>query len=139
MNRIIKIGIIGIVSLFFGCDKDKEISNCDQTVIICADEFENAPNFPAHIEDMRIEGNCLTIKFSTSGCDMRNIKLIAGHLNRGSGNPFWTMRLSFDEPGDCDDWITKEMSFGIEGLQLQGRNSVRLSFFGLNNGILYEY
>jgi len=85
---------------------------------------------------LKIEGNCLKIKFGASGCDIKNVKLIA-HLIRGSGNPYWSLSLSFNEPGLCDRWITEDMCFNIEKLQIQGRNSIPLNIS--ENSILYEY
>ncbi|MCL2311133.1 MAG: hypothetical protein FWC41_01400, partial [Firmicutes bacterium] len=109
-------------------------SKCGQDVII--PEYDDAPRFPVSIIDLKIEGNCLKIKFGASGCDIKNVKLIA-HLIRGGGNPYWSLSLSFDEPGLCARWITEEMSFNIEKLQIQGKNSITLNIS--ENSILYEY
>jgi len=132
-----QVNVIFINDVQVYCWNDNNQPSCDQNVIVCETEYENTPNYPISIIDMKIEGNCLKIKFGASGCDLRNVKLIAGYLSRGGGNPFWTLKIFFDNPGLCALWITKEMSFNIEDLQIQGRNSVTLNIS--DNSILYEY
>ena len=112
---------------------------CDKNVIVSATEFENAPNDHVSIIDMKIEGNCLKIKFSASGCDGNSwiVKLVAMG-NRDKLNPIQTtLRLSLDNKELCDAVITKEMSFNIEDLQIIGDNRLILNISG--KSILYEY
>ena len=140
--------LVAMMFTFTQCDKISEIfdkptkptSSCDQKVIICNTQFENAPNYPITIMNMEIVGDCLKIKFGASGCDIKNIKLIAGYLSRGGGNPFWTVRLSFDNPGLCARWITEEVSFNIKDLRVQGHNKIWLKLSDIpEDVILYEY
>ena len=122
------------------CHNEDNQSHCDQDVIIYSIEYQDAPNEHFVVENMRIEGNCLKIRFSASGCDGSawDVKLIAS-LGRGAGNPFWSLLLSLETNEDCRALITKEMSFNIEDLQLLGKNNVRLHIVGTEHSILYEY
>jgi len=119
--------------------KEKEISNCDKDVIISQTEYENAPNHPVSIVDMKIEGNCLKIKFGASGCSGDNwtVKLIDSGVVAESLPCQRTLRLSLNDIGICAAYFTKEMSFNIENLQIQGNNSVLLNISGKQ--ILYKY
>jgi len=65
------------------CHNDKgTFKNYDKEVIISDTLYKNAPNDHVEIIDMKIEGNCLKIKFSASGCDGSswNVKLIDSGL-----------------------------------------------------------
>jgi len=119
-------------------EKDNQ-SNCDQDVIISAVEYENAPNHPISIIDMKIEGNCLKIKFGASGCSGNNwiVKLIDSGMIAESLPCQRQLRLSLNDIGDCDAYFENEMSFNIEDLQIQGNKSVILHISGKT--ILYEY
>ena len=114
-------------------------SNCDQNVIISPTEYDNAPNFPVYISDMKIVNNCLKIKYSSSGCSGNTwvVKLIDLGVVAESFPCQRTLRFSFYNEEICAAVFTKETSFNIEDLQIQGNNSVLLNISG--NSILYEY
>ena len=152
------IGILcGVVfSVLFtvgGCNKLNRIdldaikqSNCDKNVIICQNEFANAPDGFVEIIDMKIVNNCLKIKFGASGCDGSSwiVELIdAGPSITQVYPPQRTLRLSLDNKEDCRAYFEKKMSFNIEDLQLQGVNEVNLRVIcNVSNSvkqILYEY
>ena len=125
------------------------ISNCDKDVIISQTEYENAPNDYLSIIDMKIVNNCLKIKFGASGCSGSswNAKLIdegdvlffrcGDSLSRCNQPPQRTLKFSIYNQEMCAAYFTKEVSFNIEDLQVQGSNSVLLNVSG--KSILYEY
>ena len=119
--------------------QEEEISNCDQDVIISADEYENAPNFPVVIVNMKIVDDCLKIGFGSSGCNGNTwvVKLIDSEIIAESIPCQRTLRLSLDSKEMCEAWISKEISFNIKDLQIQGDNKVVLNISG--KSILYEY
>ena len=114
-------------------------SNCDKDVIISQTEYENAPNHPLSIIDMKIVDNCLKIKFSASGCTGNNwvVKLIDAGMIAESLPCQRTLRLSLEHIGVCAAYFENEMSFNIEGLQIQRDHSVILHI--AEKTILYEY
>ena len=114
-------------------------SDCDSDVIISQTEYNNAPNHPVTILDMSIDGNCLKIKFGASGCSADNwtVKLIDCEVVAEPIPSQRTLRLSLNDIGDCDAYISKEMSFNIKNLQIEGNRSVKLNIGG--KSILYEY
>lgn len=114
-------------------------SDCDQNVIISKTEYENARDDPFAITGMTIDGNCLKITFSASGCDGNSwvVKLIDLGVLAYSDPAQRTLRLSLDNKEACAAVIGKEVSFNIEDLQIQNDNRVWLDISG--NGILYEY
>jgi len=113
--------------------------SCDKDVIVSDSLYTSAPNHAFEIADMKIEGNCLKIKFSTYECAgySLNVQLIDSGVIAESIPPQRTLRLSIDSKEFCSAWITKEMSFNIEDLQVKGESRVQLNISG--KGILYEY
>ena len=119
------------------------IANCDKNVIISQTEYENAPDFPCSIVDMKIVNNCLKIKFTASGCGgyRWHLKLI-GLGNYDKSNPPKTaLKLSSDIIEACAAVITEEVSFNLEPLKKyfrhHGTNKLYLNISG--ERILYEY
>jgi len=128
---------------------NQKYSNCDKDVIISKTEYENAPNDFVVIENLKIEGNCLKIKYSASGCSGNSwiVELIdSGNVYYSIATAYYPtyppkriLRLSLDDREECEAWITQEMSFNIEDLQVQEEliNKVILDISGKT--IVYEY
>lgn len=114
-------------------------SDCDQDVRISGTEYQNAPNDPLTIKEMKIAGDCLKIKFSASGCDGNTwtVKLIDSGMIAESYPCQRTLRLSLDNKEICAAVPTKEISFNIKDLQIIGNDKVILHVS--DNEILYEY
>ena len=121
------------------CHNGNNHSDCDQGVIISADEYENAPNDLFTITEMKIVNNCLKIKFWGSGCEGSTwvVKLIDCGVVAESIPCQRTLRLSLEDNEDCRAIIEKKVSFNIEDLQIQGNHSIQLNISG--KSILYEY
>ena len=88
---------------------------------------------------MKIENHCLKIKFGASGWNGNswNVKLIDRGTLAFSLPMQRRLRLSLNDIGICAAAFSKEMSFNIEGLQVQGTNKLYLNVSG--KSILYEY
>lgn len=136
------------IAIFFSCDDTDstkmedtllKAATCDQTVIISESEYQHAPNDHLIITELKIEGDCLNIKFSASGCDGNSwkVKLIdSGNIAESYPCQRW-LRLSLENKEMCDAVFGKEISFNIKDLQIQGNDKVILHVSG--NEILYEY
>jgi hypothetical protein len=113
--------------------------SCNQGVIISPEEYENAPNDPFSITEITISGDCLNIKFSTSGCDGNTwiVKLIDSGNVAESYPCQRILRLSLDNKEECLAVPEKEISFDISDLQIVGNDKVILHVSGQE--ILYEY
>jgi len=134
----VQLNIAGNSILYEYGDEDNQ-SNCDQDVIISQREFENAPNEPVSIIEMKIEGDCLKIKFGASGCSGNSwvVRLIDSGIIAESLPVQRTLKLSLNNREACAAYFTREMSFNIKDLQVRGNNSVQLNVLG--KPILYEY
>lgn len=126
---------------FSSCDKDDNdpIIN-DNQVIISADEYISAPNDQLSIIRLEIIEDSLIINFGSSGCDGSTwrIKLIDSGVILESYPPQRNLRLSLKNEEECDAYFTKEISFDIKTLQVEG-NKVLLNITNSDDQILYEY
>lgn len=140
MKKILILTIIGII--IFNCDDNDERSNrCDANTLISATDYENAPSDQLAINSLEINDDCLKINFSSSGCDGNSwvLKLIDSEHIFESFPPQRNLRLSFKNWEDCLAFITKELTFDISNLQVDG-NKVQLNLTNSENlNILYEY
>ncbi|WP_157111630.1 hypothetical protein [Nonlabens spongiae] len=130
---------------FVGCSEGDDnqrptSSNCDMNVVLSNAQFQNAPADQISIDELIIDGDCLKISFSSSGCDGNSweVKLIDSETIAESFPPQRDIRLSLRNIEVCQAIISKEISFDISNLQVDG-NQVFLNI--ANNGarILYEY
>ena len=138
-NRIL---IILVVTFgFISCNNDDDDSNnCDQITIISPEQYETAPNDLLFINSLEINGDCLKINFSSGGCsgDTWIIKLIDSESIMESNPPQRNLRVSLKNDEDCEALITKELTFDVSELKVDG-NLVILNITNSNEQILYEY
>lgn len=122
-------------------DDDNQVISCDDTVIISLDLYNEAPAEQVDINNVEIIGNCFMVNFSASGCDGSNweIQLIDANQIKQSGIPQRNIRLSFKSNEVCEAYITKEVSFDIQQLQLIGSESILFNLLNNDSQILYEY
>ena len=133
--------LIGIVILSCSNDDDNgNQNNCDFETIISAEQYQNAPNDQIEINSLDINDNCLKINFSSSGCDGNNweLKLIDSGDIMESNPPQRNLRLSLKNEESCEAYITKELTFDITNLKVDG-NKVQLNILSSEENILYEY
>lgn len=114
---------------------------CDENVVVDAVLFTNAPNEQLTINSIQITGDCLQINFSASGCDgdRWEFSLIDSEDIQEGSPVSRTLRLSFKNNEACLAFLTKEVSFDIRSLQIQGSNQVLLKIANDDSQILYEY
>ena len=134
--------IIFVVLLnLFACDNEtNNINICEQVTIVSSELYENAPNHLLTINSLEINENCLKINFSSSGCDgdTWDLKLIDSEAILESLPPQRNVRLSLKNEEVCLAYVTKELTFDITPLKLDG-NQVLLNITNANKQILYEY
>jgi hypothetical protein len=130
---------LSFIVVFSSCKKEKKKLTCSQDVIISKTQYETALDDQYSIIDLKINGDCLTIKFSASGCNGNSwtTQLIDAGGVAYSFPPQRSLKLSLDNKELCEAIVTKEISFNIKDLQVQGTNKVLLKISG--QSILYEY
>lgn len=121
-------------------DDDNGGAACDMTTLISPEQFVNAPSAALGINTLEITGDCLKINFSSSGCDGNTwqLKLIDSGGVSETTIPQRDLRLSLKNEEECLAVITKEMTFDISNLKVQG-GQVQLNITNTEDGILYQY
>jgi hypothetical protein len=141
MKKTLILILIGIA--FFSCSSDDDNgnqNNCDFGAIISAEQYTNAPADQLEINNLTTNGNCLKINFSSGGCDGNTweLKLIDSGDIMESNPPQRNLRLSLKNEELCEAYITKELTFDISNLKVDG-NKVQLNIINSDENILYEY
>lgn len=141
MNKILILLILGIA--LFSCSSDdtnEKQNNCDLKTIISTEDYIKAPSNFLTINSLEINNNCLKVNFSAGGCngDTWEVKLIDSGEILESGIPQRNVRLSLKNEELCEAYITKELTFDISNLKVNG-NKVQLNIENSVESILYEY
>ena len=141
MKRILILTLMAITIL--SCSKDDDNTNpnnCEFETLISAEQYANAPYDQLNINSLEINDDCLKINFSSGGCngDTWELNLIDSEDILESNPPQRNLRLSLKNEELCEAYITKEMTFDISNLQIDG-NKVQLNLTNSDENILYEY
>lgn len=130
---------------FLGCKESGDPLCCDtffdNEVIINNTLFTNTSKEDATIQSVEIFGDIVTITFSASGCDGNSweVLLIDSEKISESNPPQRNLILSLENEELCDAYITKEISFDISKLKIEGVNKIQLNIVNSDDEILYEY
>jgi len=141
MKRIIFFFLgISLVAYLINCT-EKTIDPDYENVLIDHDLFENGPDDQLSITSVYLTNDCLTIEFLAAGCDGNEwiIKLIDAGMIAESNPPQRMIRLSLDNPEQCRKGITKEITFNLGPVRINGGNKVLLNLEGWEEDILYSY
>ena len=131
------------ILIFWCCSKDNENPKpvgCGFEVAIDAQEYANAPSDQLTVNGLEINNNCLKVNFSSGGCSGETwaLKLIDSGAILESSPPQRNLRLSLKNEELCKAYITKELTFDISNLQVDG-NIVQLNLTNSDLSILYKY
>lgn len=113
---------------------------CDRETIKSNEQYENAPSDQLTINSLAINDDCLKINFSSSGCegDTWELKLVASEIIFFTVPAGRILRLSLKNEELCQTIITKELTFDISNLQVDG-DEVILHITNYDEVIMYEY
>lgn len=139
------LNIIALLSLMWltqtSCSREAEPKlpeGCYLKVTINNGQFKNGPSDALTIQDAKITGDCLNIRFGASGCDGKSweVKLYDSGEVLYSDPPQRNIRLSLRNKEMCEAYLTREISFDVSALQVNG-NKLLLNL--VNSGIRLEY
>ena len=140
MKNLVLLAFISI--LLFSCSDgdDPDPSGCDLETVISQEQYRNAPSDELTINSLEIEGDCLKINFSASGCDGESWKIVL--IDSGSilesDPPQRNLRFSLDNNELCEAFITRDLTFNIKNLRVEG-GRVQLNLTNSDDQVLYEY
>lgn len=135
------IPLFALVVLLSNCRSPEQFSHsCEQPTTISAKLYDSAPKDHVTINKMDIEGDCLRINFSSSGCsgDSWVVKLIDAGVIMESYPPRRNLIFSLKNEEMCKAYITKEMTFDVSALKV-APDKVILQITNTGHEILFEY
>ncbi len=118
--------------LFFSCNEGDNIAappmvedndllptNCDRLATVNANLFNQVPSSSVTVESYTLEGDCLTIRYSDSGCggDSWEPALYDSSLILESAPIQRSIRFDLVNTEECLAYITKETSFDLSYLK----------------------
>ena len=144
MKQFGLICVVLMISLIqYSCDKEDTIvtSDCGDHAITSHDAFVNYPNDDLNIIDVVIEGDCLIIKFGSSGCDGETwkVELVAEEAIQKSLPPQRSMRLSLEDKEECEAYITKEVIYDLQSTRYADGKEIILRLEDWKEEIRYIY
>lgn len=144
MNKLVTGILTAVVVLTSACHSDDEICTClppcEETVIVDADLYKNAPSDFLTITDASIHNDCLYVRFSASGCDGDSweIKLIDANVIKESNPIQRDIRLSLKNEEECLAVFTRTLTFDLTPVRTDD-NEILLNLSGWDEQLLYRY
>ena len=115
------------------CNDDENVFQtiCDDVVLLDNDRFQNATTDFFTLIDVTIEGDCMTVEYSSSGCSGNSwiMELIDAETIKESNPIQRDLRLILTNEELCQAVFTREISFDIRPLQTED-NEILLNLSG---------
>ena len=140
MKNLFLLALIPVFLLACTDGDEPDPNGCDQGTVISQELYRNSPSDEATINSIEIEGDCMRINFSASGCSGESwkITLIDSGSILESDPPQRNLRFSLDNNELCEAFITKNLTFNIKNLRVEG-GRVQLNLTNSGDQVLYEY
>lgn len=143
MKTITKTSLAFFCMILAGCSKNPSVpgGNCEKAVTIEQALYEAASISNYMLTDAVINGDCLELKFGSSGCDGSNwvITLVDAGVVVETNPVQRFLKLVLTNNELCDAVIAKTVSFDITPLRINNSNSILIVLAGLNKTLLYTY
>lgn len=140
LRYILPLLVFGLIA---ACDDDDDsgAQTCNRTAILDPERFVSAPSQTVTINRAEIEGDCLEISFSASGCngDTFVLNLIGAPSDAAVFPPLVQIRLDLESSELCEALITRELSFDLSVFQQPNTNSLSLRLENNQQNLLYRY
>lgn len=143
--KVFKILFLLVSLLVLSCNSDDNSnpiqSICDSQAVIDTSLFDQIPTDNYSITSIVLNGDCLEVKLSSSGCDPNNwtmnlkavpsVTAISPHLVH--------VKVELINNEECLALFAKTRSFDLTPLQIQGQTSIQLQIEGWNIPVIYNY
>ncbi len=118
-----------------------ESTQCDEEAQIDSEAYDKGSKDFIKIIDASLEGDCLTISYSASGCsgDSWEVNLYDSGAVAESEPEQRYLRLSMKNPELCLAVFIKERSFNISDLQIENNGVLLLNLQDYEGVLRYEY
>jgi len=135
-------------SVFFvACDflddhiKNPIRSKCDEKAVLDHVVFPQVNTDNYGIINVVLNGDCLEITLSSSGCDPNNwdMNLIGVASTTNIYPPLFHAKVELINNEACLAVFRKTVSFDLTPFQMAGQNTVQIALDGWNTNIMYQY
>jgi hypothetical protein len=141
IRKRVMLLLLGFLLMNIQCEEDDTIPlpYCNGEMVIDASVFETSESHP--IVSAMIDGNCLEIVITASGCDSNNwtMLLIDAGVILESSPPQRNLKMALYNDEVCLAVFDKADFFDIRSLRIDGENEVFLNIEGLESQLLYTY
>lgn len=137
-----QLNLILIVTMFLmiSCGKNDGLAkNGCGKIIISSEEYTSADAGDLHINTLEIEGSCLHVNYSASGCSGSSwqLNLIdSGRVKFHIPSQRY-LRFDFKNTEMCEAYITKDTSFDLSEVSA-GIDEVYFNVIGFQDSIYYD-
>lgn len=143
MQHIILLTTTSIL-LLLGCGDATVLTEpepCAISVEIDDQIYDQAKSASFSIQSSSLNGNCLQLVISSSGCDgARWVTSLYGSTAIAESSPEQRyIRLILENDEECDAVIERDYEFDISPLQIENNGQLIINLQGLDETISYEY
>lgn len=146
MLQIKRLFLVFIASLAFfnmTCEEDDVVrTNCDKTVVVSENDFNNLESANFTIIEAEIEADCLLLKIGASGCDGSTWQyhLVDSGAVAESLPEQRYLKFQLINEEMCEAYFNKTVSFNLSPLKIDnGVGKVILHIQGLESSLTYSY
>lgn len=133
--------------LFISCDffDDGIIvpieTNCGKQSLLDDAKYLQVHTNNYTVLDATINGDCLEVKISSSGCDPNNwdMNFIASEVVVETNPIEYKTKVELINNETCLVVFQKTVSFDLTPLQISGANQIQLNIDGWNTPVIYQY
>lgn len=134
--------------VFVGCKGDDSNccphpnpTNCNEFSIIDETKYNQTNTNNYTITNVVLNGNCLEITVSSSGCNPNNwdMNFVASEVVVETLPNMWYAKVELINNEDCQAVFQKTVSFDLTPFQITGQNQVLIKIQGWNTSIMYQY
>ena len=135
------------IVFFVACDfMDDHIkhpikSKCNEKAVLDHVAFPQVNTNNYGITNVVLNGDCLEITVSSSGCNPNNwdMNLIGVASTTNIYPPLFHAKVELINNEECLAVFQKTVSFDLTPFQMVGQNTVQIDIDGWNNNIMYQY
>lgn len=143
--KLLNLFLIGALPIFFqfctANDDDPLAQNCDYTVVVDADAYDNTTSDDFILDSVYIKDMCLHITLSSSGCDGHSWRptLIDADAVMESYPVQRNLRFVLENNELCEAFISKTYSFDLKPIQINNYESIILNIATYKQQLTYNY
>jgi len=142
-SKIVVLSLFCMLLMNFQCDDDDNnmSSICDTTVIVDNSIYQNAESDFYSLISAEIIEDCLAVNISASGCDGSTwvLELIDSEDILESMPPQRNLKFTLSNNESCLAVFTKEQSFDLTPLRIEGVNEIILNVEDFPESLAYSY